>query len=497
MTTTENNLPRLISEMDKAQSSEELLKLLEKISSLGSEENSRYSQSGDHSRTAEACRYVAEAYYKAVQLIDRAARFHDIRNMSDSLREAARYWERRVEASLHEVARMYKEEGRALQEKRLFKESIDSFGKAVHLEPNDSYTWNDIGNSYFQLKNYKKAKRNYEQSLAVNPSNTFALSNMGLVLGRLGQYEQAIGYCEKAVKIDPRSASAWNMMGYMYADKFCDHNRAREYFEKALAIQPDYVLAKANLAETLLILKEYTRSEKLASEVKDHPYEQTYGFVSRFIIACSLYYRNAADKGIEALQDLWSYYMTIPSDYKFHWRFLSLKKMMNEGNLPLDVKQLLLLVISLPEAETDIEKLKILEQINNTILTMATAKGRLERIQSTESELIPGRKLEDIDIKIRNTSNPDPWNPGWYYWEIFLDVPEQILSQIKNVTYTLHPTFRNPVITIDRPDGGFRLKSRGWGEFRVKVEIRPKDGPTMTKYHWLKLAGPTPLDRET
>ena len=99
-------------------------------------------------------------------------------------------------------------------------------------------------------------------------------------------------------------------------------------------------------------------------------------------------------------------------------------------------------------------------------------------------------------IVTRNTSSPVFGRPEWYDWSIYLEGDQDTLNSIQDVTYYLHPTFPNPIRTVSNPKDGFRLSTRGWGEFEIKIMIKFKNGQTQTLYHWLALAGPTPLDKQ-
>jgi transcription initiation factor IIF auxiliary subunit len=89
----------------------------------------------------------------------------------------------------------------------------------------------------------------------------------------------------------------------------------------------------------------------------------------------------------------------------------------------------------------------------------------------------------NIEIK-QNSSYIDDrrWN-----WSVWLTGPSAELDQIDHVTYTLHPTFPNPVREIHTRRGGFRLKSSGWGEFTIYIDIARKDGEILQLNHDLKL----------
>lgn len=50
------------------------------------------------------------------------------------------------------------------------------------------------------------------------------------------------------------------------------------------------------------------------------------------------------------------------------------------------------------------------------------------------------------------------------------------IAQIESVTYYLHKSFKNNVITIDTPADNFRLSIQVWGTFDVKADVKFKDG---------------------
>ncbi|SFM37977.1 pYEATS domain-containing protein [Nitrosomonas communis] len=74
------------------------------------------------------------------------------------------------------------------------------------------------------------------------------------------------------------------------------------------------------------------------------------------------------------------------------------------------------------------------------------------------------------------------WN-----WSVWITGSTADLDQIDHVTYTLHPTFPNPVREIHTRKGGFRLESNGWGEFTIYIDIAYKDGKHQQLSHDLRL----------
>ena len=64
----------------------------------------------------------------------------------------------------------------------------------------------------------------------------------------------------------------------------------------------------------------------------------------------------------------------------------------------------------------------------------------------------------------------------YYKWRIFVDEASAILKQIREVSYTLHPTFPQPNQVRDDPNDGFALETAGWGEFTILIDVKYQDG---------------------
>lgn len=97
------------------------------------------------------------------------------------------------------------------------------------------------------------------------------------------------------------------------------------------------------------------------------------------------------------------------------------------------------------------------------------------------------------DIHLSNSSQPSEEQPTraeyqYYDWKVFVDEDAQVLESIDHVTYFLHPTFPNPVRTINDPSTGFALETSGWGEFEIRARVQYKDGSTESTSYKLDLS---------
>jgi hypothetical protein len=78
----------------------------------------------------------------------------------------------------------------------------------------------------------------------------------------------------------------------------------------------------------------------------------------------------------------------------------------------------------------------------------------------------------------------------WWNWAVWIEAKASDLQAVKSVTYTLHSSYNNPIRTIESRKTNFRLKSAGWGEFTIPIEIKLNDGSVERLKHALKLHYP-------
>jgi transcription initiation factor IIF auxiliary subunit len=79
---------------------------------------------------------------------------------------------------------------------------------------------------------------------------------------------------------------------------------------------------------------------------------------------------------------------------------------------------------------------------------------------------------------------------NWWKWSLWIEGSDKDLDQIESVTYTLHPTFPQPIRTETDPASKFQLRCSGWGIFRIPVKVRLKNGETIELDHQLQFAIP-------
>ena len=98
----------------------------------------------------------------------------------------------------------------------------------------------------------------YRQCVALDPTFPNARYNLGVALGDTEDNEEAFATMQAAAEAEPERAEIWNSLGYLA----CRQRRPRDgvgFYERAIALQPDYAQAHFNLGMTLLQLGDYRR----------------------------------------------------------------------------------------------------------------------------------------------------------------------------------------------------------------------------------------------
>jgi tetratricopeptide (TPR) repeat protein len=145
-------------------------------------------------------------------------------------------------------------ENKALEKEYLTK-AIYYLNRAVTIHTKYVNGYLNLGVCYFKLKDYDKAKAYWDKVKTIFPNNPYLKRNFPL-LGVAYMNEalsvggkdpkQAIVLLEKAVACDPANPDLWyNLGGASFTVQ--DYRRAREAWNQALLLKPDYAQARQGL----------------------------------------------------------------------------------------------------------------------------------------------------------------------------------------------------------------------------------------------------------
>ena len=97
----------------------------------------------------------------------------------------------------------YNNLGIAYSDAKLYDKAINSYKKALELNPYFAKAHANIGTLYATVKNYQKSLVEIKSALKLNPNIPGAQFNLGLLYYKIGLLDEAIIQYEKAVRINP------------------------------------------------------------------------------------------------------------------------------------------------------------------------------------------------------------------------------------------------------------------------------------------------------
>ena len=119
--------------------------------------------------------------------------------------------------------------------------------QTLGLDRNFSEAYDLLVQSYIASNKLPQAVKELEDLLAKEPKNLSALMTLALVYDRMKEYPKERDAYEKALAINPNSVLALNNMAYLYAEKLNDLNKAYDLARKARDLKGD----DATVADTL------------------------------------------------------------------------------------------------------------------------------------------------------------------------------------------------------------------------------------------------------
>jgi predicted O-linked N-acetylglucosamine transferase (SPINDLY family) len=128
--------------------------------------------------------------------------------------------------------------------------------QAIQLNPNSYLAWNNYGNALTLLLKYEDALIAYQKSLNLHSDFSDAYFNIGRLYRLLGDYKKSEIFLIKSIELNPNNPIYLSEMGLLCQGKHL-HDSAISFFEKAIAIDPNFNGARHNLANSYFVLGEY------------------------------------------------------------------------------------------------------------------------------------------------------------------------------------------------------------------------------------------------
>ena len=124
--------------------------------------------------------------------------------------------------------------------------AVSTYQSGIILDPTNYDLYVALGDIHMAEYDLDKAIKAYCDAITLNPEEYRAYSKVGIALWEKDYLEEALVAYHKAVELKPDNEFAQNNLGILYLDGLMDAEEALEYFEEAIAINPNYTLAYFN-----------------------------------------------------------------------------------------------------------------------------------------------------------------------------------------------------------------------------------------------------------
>lgn len=116
--------------------------------------------------------------------------------------------------------------------------------------PPDSSEWRKRAIAFLNQNSLNEAQVCYRRGIQADPNDGTCYSGLGYVLGELDQADQSQEMLFKAIELDSRDFDAYYMLGNLARGRG-DLSSAIDFYQKAVAIQPDFRYCRRDLCVAL------------------------------------------------------------------------------------------------------------------------------------------------------------------------------------------------------------------------------------------------------
>ena len=159
--------------------------------------------------------------------------------------------------------------------------AAEQLGYALDIDPSSEERWRTLLSLYMQADDYAKSAEKGETALRYHPSSAMIHLMLGTDYNLMKEYDKALGNLNKAMEltdsVDYDAVSQiMSSMGDVYYAKG-DRDSAFVYYDKAISIDPDNLLALNNCAYYLAVEgRDLDKAEEMSARtIKERPDDAT------------------------------------------------------------------------------------------------------------------------------------------------------------------------------------------------------------------------------
>ena len=110
--------------------------------------------------------------------------------------------------------------------------------RVVGQDPKNRVAWVGLGNDYFDSRQFQKSIDAYGQALKLDPNDPNVLTDQGVMYEQIRDFDKALANFEQAQKLDPTHIQSLYNIGVVWANHKNDPAKARAAWNKVIQIAP-------------------------------------------------------------------------------------------------------------------------------------------------------------------------------------------------------------------------------------------------------------------
>ena len=144
-----------------------------------------------------------------------------------------------------------------------YDDAVNILKKVLETDPENDTAQPLLGMAYEYKKMYREASEAFLKSIEKNPDKKEHYFQLGLCYDNLKEYDKSDEAFQKALEIDPKFAYALNYLGYSWAERGVNLDKALANIEAALKVEPDNGSYTDSLGWVYFKLGDYRKAEKI------------------------------------------------------------------------------------------------------------------------------------------------------------------------------------------------------------------------------------------
>jgi tetratricopeptide (TPR) repeat protein len=167
----------------------------------------------------------------------------------------------------NEKALEYYKKGQIEEDKKEYAKAISYYKKAVNIDEDFAFAWDNIGVCNRYLGNFDEAIKAYEKSISINPYGLLPLQNLAIVYSYKKEYDKAISTYERLARIDDQNPEVYYGIGQVSYQYTKEYEKSLQNMCKAYSLYVEQKSPYRTDAEKIISLL-YTEFKKLGKEAR-------------------------------------------------------------------------------------------------------------------------------------------------------------------------------------------------------------------------------------